>query len=1099
MTTPPLLTLLVVTLLILLQTSNGQESTASSDPSLGAWRVDLQFLGADTSVFSSARRVDPINPIRGRSLLLENGNAVQLVATDSSMDWIESEIPSTSLPGASAAALSTTTTSINAFLTSSMFEPVSYSQVGSLVATLQTRARGDPGDSVDPKFFLGYVEGTTGRLMSVEPSYTKIPAGTGQTTNQVSLPAFESDLLHTVDTVFDQSLGGLPGEFVLEVGRSSSSLPDGPYIDVIVCTPADCTLELPALSLPGLLGDTVVPLGSAVQILSMASSLGHRFLLVATEGINQNQIVLPLLCLADAGPTCQQVLDGPIQAGWGSVSNVIVADQLTGTSSGVDAVFAFAIRNSQNMVDEVIFFIEVSLDVSLNTFNLQTGTFPTVPELLPTAAPPYSLGTDVGELMIDPTRGRLLYAFTGSTPLSESVVVYDCAVNPVFRGYALNCLVTITNVPSAGITASTLDSSRLYGLRVTNGTNAVLNVFHPADSASVLALGMSFGCLDNFLPRSFLNPGNGQDPCVGCDAGQSTEIVNGVISCTDCPIGTFTRQKGSDGCTNCDPNAVAPVPGSKFCLSKPGFIPSQLNPDLMLRCASVRACPGGNVCGKGYEGQACSSCAKKHFRSAGGACEACPSGGVQVLKFLVLLVVLIALLVAFVVIGYIDLKMDLKGKARVWFTKLRVHLTLLGVFIGYAQIIAILRNLQVEWSPIVLQLLDLYSAFNFNLNLVSAECSSDRFTYSAKWILGIGARLSFVGMLWMAYFATRMPRARTAAVGTTLFIYAGLLSRSLEVFDCTQNLDGTWSMDVEPSRACYEGSWFAFAVIGGLISLVYGLGVPVTMLITRKSTAFDELGMYKFHRKLAMWEVLITARKFFFIAFIMFNSTRPVVAALLAGLVILICLVAHAAVRPYKWIQHNVLEVVLLTFAICILTLGIALASKEKMDSSSWNTVQTFAILFLLGAILVTIAVIIWGWLTLDFQEVPPEEQLGCDDAFDSPMDDLLDHCDDDHPHVDIDALDALPADEPDALPADEPDALPADEPDVVEPGVEMGGDAVDALASVDAPESVDAVDAPESVDAVDASASIMTASVPQDIVNNYAALDSSYDSGELV
>ena len=167
------------------------------------------------------------------------------------------------------------------------------------------------------------------------------------------------------------------------------------------------------------------------------------------------------------------------------------------------------------------------------------------------------------------------------------------------------------------------------------------------------------------------------------------------------------------------------------------------------------------------------------------------------------------------------------------------------------------------------------------------------------------------------------------------------------------------------------------ALVALVVAVGFGLGGPVAIFWFRKTSAFDELGLYKFHRRFAVWEVVITARKFTFVGAIMFFSSRPMVAAVLALTVVLVSLVAQLWKRPFMYKQHNVLESILLCVAAVIL-IGVMFLARggRSISDGQWMAIQVLVGLCFAFALLATITTLIWSLTSLEVLDVEEDNAL---------------------------------------------------------------------------------------------------------------------------
>ena len=221
--------------------------------------------------------------------------------------------------------------------------------------------------------------------------------------------------------------------------------------------------------------------------------------------------------------------------------------------------------------------------------------------------------------------------------------------------------------------------------------------------------------------------GNTGEECLPCPVGAQclgyvasvTASANGDamagISHYPNPLPGFYNLNGSMA-SLCP--ALAVVPGRDVCI---------------VACSPPGACAGGNLCSAGYASKVpayrCGSCASGFYPNGNG-CVACPSSPATL--FIAAALIIIgegpggreppnsfvsphlstfsrpghALCSGVAIAGYF---LNSKG----------VNLAFLSIGVDFFQVLAMFAAAQVSWPPALLQLWNLLSAFNFNINIVA--------------------------------------------------------------------------------------------------------------------------------------------------------------------------------------------------------------------------------------------------------------------------------------------------------------------------------------------------------------------------------------------
>ncbi|KAK9817645.1 hypothetical protein WJX72_000082 [[Myrmecia] bisecta] len=315
-----------------------------------------------------------------------------------------------------------------------------------------------------------------------------------------------------------------------------------------------------------------------------------------------------------------------------------------------------------------------------------------------------------------------------------------------------------------------------------------------------------------------------QDMCEPCTAGSFT-AVSGSSTCRRCPINSWQDRGGQSSCNSCpqntdksgtsvtdgdgkmqlsdclcagaDPTKKPTVPGGRGyygvagqpCMpcpgpSTPGDPEWTLCPDPGMRwprnnfgyfvhippnataatlatasaCDPPFACPGrltlqqmrDQPCESGYGGERCSVCAKNpSFYRYQGTCRRCPKGRPVwfVIGFGILAVLFIPIL--FKINGFIS------------------KIPSLTITLNFAQILAIFPAYHIRWPPVFRRILELFSVFNFNFELVHPECSV-AWSWRKKFLISLEIPLGIVGLLSAAIIVKLAHHALARCLGPPL-------------------------------------------------------------------------------------------------------------------------------------------------------------------------------------------------------------------------------------------------------------------------------------------------------------------------------------------
>ena len=316
-----------------------------------------------------------------------------------------------------------------------------------------------------------------------------------------------------------------------------------------------------------------------------------------------------------------------------------------------------------------------------------------------------------------------------------------------------------------------------------------------------------------WCPPSFFGLNEG-DTCQPCPTGASCAGQNYA----PVPIAGYARVSVS--------TFVACVP-PESCVAVAPVAPGTANDDQLL-----------NNCAVGYDGAQCRSCSVSYYRN-GLNCVPCPS---------LTKVYLAAFIVAVVVIG------AFAG----WMQKKQFNLQGITIGIDLLQTLAMFKSFAFQWPGAIDAMLSATTVSTFSIDIVSPECTIS-FTYAQKWAIlqafpPIMAVILSLGII-MSVFATSLLqccRCRGRAELCSSYVwtvawdgivggvfalvyysYFMLVRQSFDIFACSENADGTYSLNSDPSSACWTPGSVQQQLMpyAALSLLVYGLGIPAMFLL----------------------------------------------------------------------------------------------------------------------------------------------------------------------------------------------------------------------------------------------------------------------------
>lgn len=430
-----------------------------------------------------------------------------------------------------------------------------------------------------------------------------------------------------------------------------------------------------------------------------------------------------------------------------------------------------------------------------------------------------------------------------------------------------------------------------------------------------------------------------------CAAGESTDASG---ACARCPADTWSD--GSLlGCEACPPRTTVPagagtsaeacacVPGAwrsanhTMCVACPrgascaggaalptargGFSPSA-SVAVFIECPNPDACVAGGGCSPGYQGRACSECARG-FYALGLQCRRCGSGSSAV--------------VALLVVGGLT-----AACALTWFqTRDDTRVSFVAAIIAWnsLQISALYGRIEIEWGPLAKAWLNAVSLLNLNLDLTSPECSSDALGHPwvFKWALTIAtpaivavAIAAAGGLVFVAHRATGKTATARFVVGAAAraygqaitLLYLPMVAMAVGFFGCARDTGGAWYLELAPSLPCYDARYWSLFPLATVMAVAYGAGIPLALVALLRWRRAVESDSTTFRLRYGVFVGRFTDAGYTFEAAILVRKAGVVVAITLArgtrdkaaAAAAWIALTAVWALwqRPYLYTRHNV-------------------------------------------------------------------------------------------------------------------------------------------------------------------------------------------------
>ena len=498
---------------------------------------------------------------------------------------------------------------------------------------------------------------------------------------------------------------------------------------------------------------------------------------------------------------------------------------------------------------------------------------------------------------------------------------------------------------------------------------------------------LAFSC--QICPPSSYSNVTGPAPCVPFEvcpdsaarASESQNATGGAAGATEpehclCLPGTFTRKGAPD--TPC-----YPCPRGGVCeggTARPVALPDwfDITAGLGLTfspCPRREAClggPYGSDCASGHIGYGCATCAPGWFSTQEGACEPC-AGTAEHLTIAAL--VLVCLIPVGVAVGVglaarsaaltsaeeygVGEAAELQRRRLVRLSRFPYSLRI-GFF--FAQILGILAYGPFNWGSPARQVLNSVALTNFSLDLVGVACVvSSRLLLIVPLILPLAVVVLVLIVTWSARALGADPRVwnvtkRFISLGATI-VFVPLAKHSLSHMACTQFPDGSWRLQGDVGRFCYDAAWWDLFPYACAAAILYAMGIPLALgmvLFTARTHLFsslDTLRAYGFlyinmRASLHWFELVNIVSRLLVVSASLFLFDHT--AWLVLTLQMLFCTHAYVLLRarPLFNPAYNDLEATLEGSLVIVAAIGY-IASTESASDEDGRTH------FLLGCILV--------------------------------------------------------------------------------------------------------------------------------------------------
>jgi hypothetical protein len=474
--------------------------------------------------------------------------------------------------------------------------------------------------------------------------------------------------------------------------------------------------------------------------------------------------------------------------------------------------------------------------------------------------------------------------------------------------------------------------------------------------------------------------------CIDCPTGKYSKQTQVIYQCESCPSFSSTQSARSRSIQECF--CVVGFYGSPFasngscklCQKSDGMSCPQnstipyiksgyyRNPDIIeaaMQCVPFLACEESGYslsaqCSSGYTGVSCGECFKgTHYRQ-GLLCQKCPNPIWKWIGVCLVVPIVGCILERALSKPNYALPVDVK------------------LAFGGLQLLALLPYISAKWPKSLLQILDVLTVTNLNIDLFAPECSvpmSFWKKYFLKMILPFILQGFLIILIIWKMIRQKMKTSPTGHHHYTkkfminrsisLFLlgisslYALLTSTALAPFSCVEVGSSKFVIASSADISCYEGEWVqnlpTMSFFLFLYFVCFPLGVLYVLVINREnlnSTQFQErygnfVNGYRW--SYSYWHVVVLFKNLTISTLMKFlSSNQEESLSSFATVIILILFVLlNISCMPFRQTNDMIQSCVWIALLVVLILSNSLVFSNDKISNESKRAAEVLAIIFI--------------------------------------------------------------------------------------------------------------------------------------------------------
>jgi hypothetical protein len=200
------------------------------------------------------------------------------------------------------------------------------------------------------------------------------------------------------------------------------------------------------------------------------------------------------------------------------------------------------------------------------------------------------------------------------------------------------------------------------------------------------------------------------------------------------------------------------------------------------------------------------------------------------------------------------------------------------------------------------------------------------------------------------------------------FSFIFIMTTASEVFVCTKQTDGLYTLNGSPDIRCYQdATWLTMMPMTIVWYLIFGVGSAIYFILIffnytkwSKNLNFRERNKFmlsRFRNKLFFWEAVITLRKTILSVLYIFLDEMLVIVA---GIFLLfIGFLLHTNFVPFKRKFHNVMDYFVIIVTMSTLFFGF-LFFVDRFPEGTKGLAEWLAFIVIIGSTVIVVSMILW-------------------------------------------------------------------------------------------------------------------------------------------